>query len=706
MKDLLLSPLSLRIAGSLLHFLWQGALLGLLAWAVLRMLQRRSARTRYAVACIFLCACMASVLATYRVLSPAPKGTTNILVLAEPSRTLPIPMEQLGASGALPVPSMTLQLRPLLPWIVPCWLVGMFLCSLRAAGGWFWLQRLRDGSAVVAEGCWQERFAILARSQGIRRVVRLLESPRISSPLSMGLLRPMVMLPLGFFAHLDPLAAEAVLAHELAHIRRLDALVNGLQCVIEILLFFHPAVWWISRRVRTERECCCDDEAVMACGDAVLYVETLSRLDALRERPLALAQAARGGNLMERIKRLLAMNPTPLRLAWPSLVLVGILALGTTVLIARQIQSAPVKPGNLAVITQEQAIKEIGALYAKRDSEPLAHVLKLAKTQTNNLSALVSIARWCAITGHHDGLLADIADQAILTPDRGAEFVQIASLSLRHLTDSSRFLKLAGQAVAADSPEKLQTLRHRIEELEKIAPYRSAEEAIQAVAARLPRIGSAQIGSIKDPKNDRSPFLLQAESLHEAILKFAEARNLDAVIGSGIPDRRGAFIFRHAPWREALESLLKAHGLACVVQDGVLRVAYWSEIQNEAERARQMAMSSEIPTPHPAPTSTPGAKPPVAATSITYLPPRQVKFTLRSGKDGAGKLRIEARRVSREELLEALRKIEHLAKSGLDGERPLQGEWSLPPMKDEAAHELHTFELDGVSTQSVRELYK
>jgi hypothetical protein len=138
----------------------------------------------------------------------------------------------------------------------------------------------------------------------------------------MGLLRPIILLPLGFFTNLDPLAAEAVLAHELAHLRRLDGLVNGLQCVIEVLFFFHPAVWWISRRIRTEREHCCDDAAVLACGDAVFYAETLSRLDELRDRPPSLALLANGGNLMERLRRLLLSEPPRLHLATSGLPLV------------------------------------------------------------------------------------------------------------------------------------------------------------------------------------------------------------------------------------------------------------------------------------------------------------------------------------------------------------------------------------------------
>jgi hypothetical protein len=181
----------------------------------------------------------------------------------------------------------------------------------------------------------------------------------------MGLLRPVVLLPLGFFAHLDPIAAEAVLAHELAHLRRLDGLVNGLQCLIEVLFFFHPAVWWLSSRIRAEREHCCDDVAVRACGDALFYAETLSRLDELRAPSASLALQARGGNLMERLRRLLVSDPPQLRFSTPSLGFIVALVL---------VGSIPAQAGKLKKQPDltEETLHEAGPL---RNSIPKASSL-------------------------------------------------------------------------------------------------------------------------------------------------------------------------------------------------------------------------------------------------------------------------------------------------------------------------------------------
>lgn len=347
MIPLLESPAAQRLAWTLLHFLWQGALLGLAAWAAFALFRRQRPQLRYLVGCAFLLACLGSAILTYGLLAPPlqtvgqaagqPMNPTTVVPGIPDILTGPMALPEASAPGAA-LPWRT-RLQPYLPWILAAWAAGVLILSLRAAGGWLWLRRLKAAATPVTEPEWLER---LVRSAGLRRAVRFLESARVITPMCMGLLRPVVLLPLGFFANLDPLAAEAVLAHELAHIKRLDGLVNGLQCVIEVLFFFHPAVWWISRRIRTEREHCCDDAAVLACGDAVFYAETLSRLDEFRDRPPSLALRARGGNLMERLRRLLLADPPQLRLATPSLAFVAILALmGTLPAQAKKSEAKP-----------------------------------------------------------------------------------------------------------------------------------------------------------------------------------------------------------------------------------------------------------------------------------------------------------------------------------------------------------------------------
>jgi protein involved in polysaccharide export with SLBB domain len=150
---------------------------------------------------------------------------------------------------------------------------------------------------------------------GVARAVRLVESSWAQVPAVVGVLRPVILLPAGALSGLTMAQLESILAHELAHVRRHDYLVNLVQAAAETLLFYHPAVWWVSRRVREERELCCDDEAAAACGDRVLYARALADLEGLRALPTGLAPSARGGSLARRIRRLLGaeepVRPVP-----------------------------------------------------------------------------------------------------------------------------------------------------------------------------------------------------------------------------------------------------------------------------------------------------------------------------------------------------------------------------------------------------------
>jgi beta-lactamase regulating signal transducer with metallopeptidase domain len=344
MLTILALPAAQRVAWALVHFLWQGLLLGLLAWGILALMRRKKAQLRYLVACGFLVACLAAPVATCFRLAPRPAS----LLLIEPASFFDAESGGQVNAGSEPtlqagmpkMASWVFRLRsallPVLPWIFGIWLAGVGFFSIRSVGGWIWLQRIKARGVAIVDPYWHDHLLEMAQSVGIRRVVRFLETDSITSPLASGLLKPVVMVPLGFLTNLDPLAVEAVLAHELAHIRRLDVLVNGCQCVIETLLFFHPAVWWISRRIRIEREHCCDDAAVEACGDPILFAETLNRLDTMRGLHRSLAASATGGNLMERIRRLLVPEPQPIRFTAPSLSMVVAFFLGATVFAAQQ----------------------------------------------------------------------------------------------------------------------------------------------------------------------------------------------------------------------------------------------------------------------------------------------------------------------------------------------------------------------------------
>ncbi len=309
-------PQALTLALSLLHFVWQGALVAALLAAVNALLARSSARARYTAACAALLLMLAMPLMTARVLGAGRPGTVE----APSSTRLAARPADAGVPAAhmpSPLAESSDALARFAPWIVLGWIAGVGLLAVRAAGGWVVANRLARRDTRPAPPAWETRARELARRLAIRKPVALLESLRIEVPSAIGILRPVVLLPAGIATGMTPDQLDALLAHELAHVRRRDFLVNLLQVAAETLLFYHPAVWWVSHRIRIERENACDDLAVEATGDASRYARALVALEERRPAVAASASVAPklavalygNGRLRQRIARLLPSDP-------------------------------------------------------------------------------------------------------------------------------------------------------------------------------------------------------------------------------------------------------------------------------------------------------------------------------------------------------------------------------------------------------------
>lgn len=290
------------LAWALLHSVWQGAFLALAIWAGLRITAR--SEHRYLLACTGLAGL------------PVIIGLTYSWLLTRPgiSTTVPMPLQRLTAGGAgLAEASSAWSVFE--PVILLVWLTGIWFMTLRLVGGWLWLRRRLARGAPPPESAVATMAARLAARLGLRRPVRVAVSARVGSLLTYGWWRPVVVLPAAALNGLAPASLELLLAHEMIHIRRFDYLVNLLQAVIEALLFFNPFVWWLSKRIRTLREECCDDEVVSRFANPVGYARSLAALEELRHAGLALA--ASGGSLMKRIQRILGpARPGRMPIRW------------------------------------------------------------------------------------------------------------------------------------------------------------------------------------------------------------------------------------------------------------------------------------------------------------------------------------------------------------------------------------------------------
>ena len=302
-----ISPEVMRTLGwTLVHFLWQGA--GLAALFAVAAAVCRSASARYAVAVGALLLMLASPVITFTWLraqsNPAVRtGAQGALTWAGTSTQN---ATALSSSRAPSAETRTVQPIGML-WLVEAWFLGVLLLSLRTAGGLILIERMRRKEIKPVTRELYAKCLALQRRMGLDRVIQYCECRRLDAPAVLGWFRPVVLLPMRALTGLTEEQIEAVIAHELAHIRRLDCFVNLFQIATETLLFYHPAVWWVSQRIRSERENCCDDEAIAICGDAVNYARALTLMEEWRTAP-ALMMAANRSPLGARVVRLLGWD--------------------------------------------------------------------------------------------------------------------------------------------------------------------------------------------------------------------------------------------------------------------------------------------------------------------------------------------------------------------------------------------------------------
>ena len=329
-EPLLRQPAAQAVGWALLQFLWQGAAIGVLTAIALAALRRSAADVRYVLATIGLALMLTLPIVTgaqkYQAIRAGDtRDTTPVSLTANVARGAaattmtrePRAVVATAASATTGAETWTaralarfqeIRIEPLLPTLILVWLLGVSFLSLRLLTGWLWVQRLRTHGVSAADETCRRMTKRLSRRLHITRAITLLESTLVDVPTVIGFVKPVILLPASALGGLTPQQLEAILAHELAHIRRHDYVVNLLQTLVETVLFYHPAVWWVSRRIRVERENCCDDLAVSLCGDPVAYAHALADLEALRSGPVPdhhIAMAATGGSLLERVRRLL-----------------------------------------------------------------------------------------------------------------------------------------------------------------------------------------------------------------------------------------------------------------------------------------------------------------------------------------------------------------------------------------------------------------
>ena len=326
-----LTQLFAEVGYSLVHFVWEGALVGLMMYLILWGLKENSPRLRYGVACVGL-ATLAILPVMNWILIPLPVYLEEEVVTQSVVSVTPV--AQVGISNPISVPVETLPTstpveivssannsdasnRPApvtkqywyasMPWIAVFWTFGVLFIGMRDLTGIAAMGRMRKRAKPVEAGM-QLLADQLGASIGLARHVPVFWTETLKVPAAIGWMSPAIMLPVSMVTGFSPEALRAILSHELAHIRRHDTWINLFQICIETLLFFHPVVWWLSGRIRIEREFCCDDIVVDECADRTEYAAALLRMAEVAFSSGNLSLSAQGGDLYQRVRRILHLG--------------------------------------------------------------------------------------------------------------------------------------------------------------------------------------------------------------------------------------------------------------------------------------------------------------------------------------------------------------------------------------------------------------
>lgn len=304
MTELLLnSPFFYGLALSLIHFLWQGLLVALVLKSALFLIPDNKPQLRYGCTALAMAICLLLPVLTFFIISqPDNAQLSHLSQLMSPQNALD---PDLQSSGYF----WNNDLFEYFPYISMAWLISVLLLACKLLTQVYLVNQLPKLSTQGANNVLQARFIMLVKQMKLSKVPKLLISLKAEVPMAIGWIKPVILLPASMICGLTTAQLDMLILHELAHIRRHDYLVNFLQTLVEILLFFHPCIHWIAKKMRAEREYCSDDIAVSVCGDAIAYAHTLTDTAALctkhRHHTIpAMAMAASGGDLKQRVVRL------------------------------------------------------------------------------------------------------------------------------------------------------------------------------------------------------------------------------------------------------------------------------------------------------------------------------------------------------------------------------------------------------------------
>lgn len=379
---------------TLLHSLWQGLVVAMLAGIIMVLTKKSSSSLRYNLLCGLLCLFLGvSGYTFYRQLAstvtPAVTATNPVITaVAQPSAHITAPAAGVVVQSGIDKLIQYFNTHAAL--IVLVWFVIFLGRFVQMLSGLVYAQRIRHYQTKAAPAEWTRRLQELVNKVRITRPVLLLESALIRSPVVVGFLKPAILVPIGMLAHISPDQVESILLHELAHIRRQDYLLNLIQNLVDTLFFFNPAMIWISSLIRMERENCCDDIAIRETRSRRRLIEALVSFHEYEQTVggYALSFAAKENQVVRRVKRIVHKKNHSLNAGERVLLTTGLLVLcaAFVTINGSRADESPKKPRTLVIPAQVRAKPTVQPEKSHSLSQPLS--LPRSQSQQKPLSPI------------------------------------------------------------------------------------------------------------------------------------------------------------------------------------------------------------------------------------------------------------------------------------------------------------------------------
>jgi beta-lactamase regulating signal transducer with metallopeptidase domain len=292
------------VGWAVVHSLWQSTLIAIFLAVAFSFIGKEKAGRRYQIAFGGLLIAFFAFVGTFLLYYSSSGNEVSVAGVAGQS------LDVMHTEAPSAIERMSSSVRVYLPVIFNVWVLGLIIVGIKMFGGWIYIEKIKRRVSKEIPGHYHQIVSRIKAQLGVRKKILVGVSERVAAPIVAGFIKPIILIPVGLVNQLNDREVEAILTHEIAHIRRNDYLFNLIQSVIETILYFNPAIWWISSAVRNTREHCCDDMAIQYCGDQLMYAGALVKAEEMRasvnlRRPYALSFLGQKENLLNRIKRIL-----------------------------------------------------------------------------------------------------------------------------------------------------------------------------------------------------------------------------------------------------------------------------------------------------------------------------------------------------------------------------------------------------------------